>query len=221
MGAWQLSRWSEKRALAGVLREALARPAVPLPADSGEWPAVHHRRVIVTGALDASWQVLLSDRWRGDSAGVEVITPVRLSSGEVALLDRGGLPSPDGIHATPGTWLEPGATAWTALLEPLPAHAKTSAWDLLRANSPTLYSARALGADSLAARAPFPIAPWVLRALPEPSAPALPARETPQPPDATMHLSYAVQWFLFALAFLAGGWFVLRRSRSPAGPGHP
>ena len=219
MGVWQLSRWGEKRALAHVLDEALSAPAVPLPADPAAWAAVRHRRVIVNGALETRWQLLLSDRWRGDSAGVEVFTPVRLAGGAIALLDRGGLPSPDGIHASPLPWSDPGAHEWSALLEPLPPHAATPAWERLAAEGATLWSARALGADSLAAHAPFAIAPWVLRALPDPSAPGYPLREAPVAPDATMHLSYAVQWFLFALAFLAGWWFVLRRSRAAAGPG--
>jgi surfeit locus 1 family protein len=211
-GLWQLSRYDAKRALARSYREALAAPPVALPGPIAAWEDVRDRRVLVRGELDERWQVLLSDRWRGDSAGVEVLTPVRLESGVIALLDRGGLPSADGIHAAPADWSEPGPRAWIALLEPLPRHVHTPAWERLRADSAgTLWAARALCADSIAAHAPFALAPWVLRALPDSSAPALPARALPEAPNAMMHLSYAVQWFLFALAFLAGWWFVLRR----------
>jgi surfeit locus 1 family protein len=211
-GLWQLSRYQDKRLLARHYREALAAPPVALPAAAAAWADVRDRRVLVRGELDERWQVLLSDRWRGDSAGVEVLTPLRLEGGAVVLLDRGGLPSVDGIHAAPVAWSEPGPRAWLALLEPLPPHARTPAWERLRADSTgTLWSARALGADSLAAHAPFALAPWVLRALPDSASAALPARSLPEPPDAMMNLSYVVQWSLFALAFLAGGWFVLRK----------
>ena len=215
MGLWQLSRWNEKRALARDLSAALAAPAVPLPSDPGAWPAARARRVIATGAFDPRWQLLLSDRWRGDSAGVELLSPARLAGGNVVLVDRGWLASNDGIHARLPAEAETGPQTWTALLEPLPPHAKTPAWERLPADSVRIYSARALGADSLRARSPYAIWPWVLRALPDPVAPALPSRERPEPPNAMMHLSYAVQWFLFATAFLAGWWFVLRRSRPP------
>ncbi len=220
MGLWQLSRYDEKRVLARHYREALAAPPVALPAAPDAWEEVRARRVLVRGELDQCWQVMLSDRWRGDSAGVEVLTPVRLAGGAIVLVDRGGLPSADGIHAAPGAPAEAGEREWIALLEPLPAHVNTPPWERLRADSAgTLWSARALGADSLAAHAPFALAPWVLRALPDSAAPALPARALPGPPNSTMHLSYAVQWFLFALAFLAGGWFVLRQRRPGTGPG--
>jgi cytochrome oxidase assembly protein ShyY1 len=218
-GLWQFSRYQEKRVLARHYREALAAPPVALPADPAAWEAVSERRVLATGELDGRWQILLSDRWRGDSAGVEVLTPLRLDGGAIVLLDRGGLPSADGIHPSAVAWAEPGVREWLALLEPLPPHARTAAWERLRADSAgTLWSARSLGADSLAAHAPFATAAWVLRALPDPAAPALPARSLPEPPDAIMNLSYVVQWFLFALAFLAGGWFVLRRPGVAAGP---
>ena len=217
MGLWQLSRYNEKLALGRHYREALAAPPVALPPAPAAWQDVRARRVLVRGELDERWQVLLSDRWRGDSAGVEVFTPVRLAGGAIALLDRGGLPSADGIHAAPGALSAAGEREWDALLELLPAHVNTPAWERLRADSAgTLWSARTLGADSLAAHAPFAIAPWVLRALPDSAAPALPVRALPEPPNAMMHLSYAVQWFLFALAFLAGGWFVLSRPRTDA-----
>lgn len=218
-GLWQLSRYHEKRTLARHYREALAAPPVALPASAAAWEQVRERRVLVHGELDERWQLLLSDRWRGDSASVEVLTPLRLDGGAIVLLDRGGLPSSDGIHAVPVAWSEPGPRAWLALLEPLPPHARTPVWERLRADSTgTLWSARALGADSLAAHAPFALAAWVLRALPDSAAPALPARVLPEPPDAMMNLSYVVQWFLFALAFLAGWWFVLRRPRVETGP---
>jgi len=96
---------------------------------------------------------------------------------------------------------------------------RTAAWEPLPADSARVLSARALGADSLAGHAPYAIAPWVLRALPDRAAPALPARAVPEPPNSAMHLSYAVQWFLFALAFLAGGALVIARGRAAAAGG--
>jgi cytochrome oxidase assembly protein ShyY1 len=214
MSAWQLSRWQEKRALAAELGAALAAPTVPLPDEPARWASVRGRRVRATGEIDSTWVLLLSDRWRGDSAGVEVFSVVRLPGGAAVMLDRGWLPSDDGIHPRGAAPVAGCEREWTALLEPLPAHARAVAWERLGAGPPLVLSARSLALDSLAARAPIEPVSWVLRALPEPGAPGRPERAMPEPPDATMHLSYAVQWACFALAFLAGGWFVASRPRA-------
>ncbi len=217
MGIWQLSRWSEKRHLADAYRAALAAPPVPLPASPGAWGGVGARRVIARGTYDARWQVTLCDRWRGDSAAVELLTPMRLRGGALVLVDRGGLPSTDGIHARLQDYGESGEVQITGLLERLPEHAKGAAWERLPDEAAVVWSVRALGLDSLTAHAPMTFAPWLLRALPDPSAPPLPERLTPEPPQSLGHLSYAVQWFLFAAAFLAGWLFVLRRERGAKG----
>jgi cytochrome oxidase assembly protein ShyY1 len=80
----------------------------------------------------------------------------------------------------------------------------------------TLWSARALNPDSLRARVPYALATFFVVELPGPRVPGKPLRGTPRPLDEFMHVSYAIQWFLFG-AILLGGSLALvvsgRRSR--------
>jgi surfeit locus 1 family protein len=219
MGMWQLSRYRAKREHNAGVRAALASPAVPWDdpaAGAGDAPV---RRVIARGAYDESRHLLLSDVWREDSAGVEVITALRLAGGRAVLVDRGWLPSPDAIHAEPARWAEPGERTVIGLpvaMPRAPRGVRGMAWEPLADSGRTLWSARALDLDSVRARWPYALEDHVLRALPDPGAGALPRRDAPLAQNEGMHLSYAVQWFLFAFFTLAGAVFVAQRERTRA-----
>jgi cytochrome oxidase assembly protein ShyY1 len=73
-----------------------------------------------------------------------------------------------------------------------------------------VWSARTLDLDSVSARFPYPIAPWILQQLPADDVPSVPARVTPEPLDETMHLGYAIQWFLIALLLISGAALLFR-----------
>jgi cytochrome oxidase assembly protein ShyY1 len=74
-----------------------------------------------------------------------------------------------------------------------------------------LWSARWLDPDSVAAAFPYRVAPLYVRQLPGPGVPARPAREPARIADPSIHLSYAAQWFFFALVALIGP-FILGRA---------
>jgi cytochrome oxidase assembly protein ShyY1 len=216
LGIWQLSRWQQKRRVNATLQGALAAPPVTLgslsEAEAGSVP----RRVRAFGVYDTSWHLLVSDQWDGDSAGVELYTPLRLPDGGAVLVDRGWLPSPDGIEARPQDHDEPFAGAVPGLLEAPRAVQRPLAWQRLSGEAPVRWSARMLVLDSVRARLPYRLADRVLVALPARTAAALPRRRAPEPLDPGSNISYAVQWALFALAFLAGGTLVtLRELRRP------
>jgi surfeit locus 1 family protein len=212
MGLWQAERWRVR--LDDVARRRAALAAPPLEWRGG--PAPTGRRLLVRGGWDEARQVLVSDRWRDDSAGVEVATPLLAKPGAV-IVDRGWLPSMDAIHADPFALAEPGERVVIGIAEPFPAGA--APWESLPAPPGTrLWSARRLDRASLEARLPYALAPFVLRALPGDSAPAWPVRERPALPDPVMHLSYAVQWTLFALGFAGGAVLVLVRERRRGAP---
>src|SRR5256885_643269 len=96
LGVWQLSRLRQRRAWNAVIAARLAAPPVTptaLPADSG---AAHYRTVHVAGRPDYAREVVLTNRSRQGSPGVEVLTPVRVAGSDTLLLvDRGWVYSPD------------------------------------------------------------------------------------------------------------------------------
>lgn len=214
LGLWQLGRLHEKQRLHGTQRVALAAP--PL-AFSGALPdsAPAGRRVQLLGAWEPSAHVLLSGRTHASTAGVSLVSLLRLPSGEGVLVERGWLEAADGRRAH-AERLVPGAALVTGVAAPLPRSARPLAWAALPSDSPgvALWSARVLEADSVSARFEAPLAKWWLRALPDSQA-AGPGEPLPepwlQPADETMHLSYALQWFALALGAMIGGLLLARR----------
>ncbi len=207
LGLWQISRWHEKQARNVALRSALAAEplavSVPLPTVS----AVADRRVEAFGAFDESRQVLLTARTRAELPGVEVITPLLLPGDSVAVLvNRGWLYAPDAVHARPQDFpRERSPRAVRGIARALARRGAGLPFAALeRDSSHALWAARSLDPDSLSVRFPYPLAPWLLVELPGKGVPEKPLRSLPRPLEETMHLGYAVQWFLMAAILFVG-----------------
>jgi surfeit locus 1 family protein len=171
-------------------------------------------------------------RAQNGEPGVEVVTPLvpdEATSGGpggqgalAVLVDRGWIPSIDAATAKPEQYPAPGVRRVVGLGEPLPRRAgrPPGAYQRVEIDSLSVWSVTALDADSVAAHLPYPVRPYVLRALPDSgaappdSAGALPAPAPPRPYDEAMHRSYAGQWFAFAVIILVGTVVLARRSRS-------
>ena len=206
LGLWQVSRWEEKRAANAVLRTALAAEPFPVAEPLPPAPAVVDRRIEMAGAFDESRQVLLSARTQAELPGVEVVTPLLLPGDSVAVLvNRGWLYAPDAVHARPQDHRERGPRAVRGIARPFGRRgAGLPLMTLESDTSHTLWSARTLDPDTLAARFPYALAPWLLVELPGRGVPEKPLRSPPRPLDENMHLAYAVQWFVIAAVVAAG-----------------
>src|SRR5258706_60474 len=91
LGVWQLARMHEKHVLHAAQRARLAEPPIEV---EGALPRVGPgagRRVHLRGRWERSVHVLLSGRTHLGAAGVSLVTPVRLPSGEAVLVERGWL----------------------------------------------------------------------------------------------------------------------------------
>jgi cytochrome oxidase assembly protein ShyY1 len=221
LGLWQLGRAAEKRE-AHVARLALFdEPTLDLgetlPDDS---PQVG-RRVRLRGYWDRERHVLLSGRVHLSMAGVVLVTPIVLGSGERVLVERGWLEAADSRTAHPER-LADSTAAVTGVVAALAARAGAFEWTALAAERPgvTLWSARALDSAQVAARVPAPVARWYVRQLPDPAAAASPggplplaARESAS--GESVHQAYALQWFALAI-LAAGGALALALRRRPA-----
>lgn len=204
LGLWQLDRLHEKHVLHAAQRALLAEPPLEFAALPA-LPPVEGRRVRVRGRWDRSVHVLLSGRTHLGAAGVTLLTPVRLASGQALLVERGWMPAADSRIAHPERF--PDSTADViGVVQPLARTPHAPGWVRLESESAgvALWSARAAEADSAAARVAGTLAPWLVRALPDVAAPHTigsepsPLAEPYQVPDEAMHLSYAIQWFAFA-----------------------
>jgi cytochrome oxidase assembly protein ShyY1 len=89
LGFWQLSRAEEKAAIAASWERKREQAPVPLVALEGDPAAMAYRQVVLAGRFLAGRDFLLDNRLRDGRYGVEVLSPLRLESGELVLVNRG------------------------------------------------------------------------------------------------------------------------------------
>lgn len=221
-GFWQLSRLAGKRELNAARAAALAASPETLGVTVEALSRQAGRKVVAQGRYDESRHVLLSARFHDGELGVEVLTPLLYSSGSAVLVDRGWMAAEDGQTARPESLPEPGANSVAGLLERIPARAGMPPWRRLENTGAEHWSTHELDSASVASHLPNLLAPYVLVALPDSAAPAVPLRSGPPLFDEQVHLSYAIQWFVFAAVTIVGTATLALRRRAPgagaAGP---
>ncbi|UOE45125.1 SURF1 family cytochrome oxidase biogenesis protein [Agromyces larvae] len=205
LGVWQLNRRAE--ALTEVARidanyDGATMPvADALPELDGFDPDRRWQKVELSGEYLPDDEVLVRNRPYQGSSGYEVVTPFRLDDGTVFFVDRGWVPQaedggPDGYAPAPTGHVEQVARLKAG--EPRIAGRTTVGDEVAtidldelseRVGEPGYTGAYGLLVHETSARDEAPLA--ALR----------PER------DEGPHLSYALQWFVFALlAFIGLGW---------------
>ena len=90
---WQYQRHQNKLLVIEQLQARLAKPAGFLASFSlTELADPNYRKVIIEGSFDYSHEMILRNRRNDKSAGVHIITPLKMSSGESILVNRGFAP---------------------------------------------------------------------------------------------------------------------------------
>lgn len=215
LGMWQLRRLAWRRALNVKIEQRLTQPAVSIDSLPRDSAGMHYRQVIVRGTYDYAHQVVLADRTRNGSPGVEIVTPVRMPGRDTALLvTRGWVYAPDGVSADLSRWRESDTVSAIGYARPLSVPFR---------GSPTLPehpgAYRWLDLNALRASIPYPLYPVSVvlesdsantRASSTAVAQHTPPRVPPPPLDEGPHLSYAIQWFSFAIIAIVGTIFFLR-----------
>lgn len=98
LGFWQMHRAEEKKAMISAYQQAAKSTPVPLldalAASVNSSP--YRRPVVASGQFEPEHTLLLDNQVSAQTAGYHVWTPLRLASGQLALVDRGWLPmNPD------------------------------------------------------------------------------------------------------------------------------
>jgi surfeit locus 1 family protein len=91
LGAWQLERAGEKRALFEDFAAAGA-PVALAPSSRGLEALRRYTRVEAAGRYLAGRQFLLDNMVEDNQAGYRVLTPLQLAEGRAVLVDRGWIP---------------------------------------------------------------------------------------------------------------------------------
>ena len=188
LGRWQLNRLTQRRARNSVLAARLALPPLTVRRDIGA-DSARQRRVVAHGVYDFSAERAWPGRSFQGTPGVALITPLRLADGSVVLVDRGWVPSPDAFHVHHALYREPDTATVTGV---------------------ALIPPRGRGDVDVAGFLPFVIQ---LETPAPPPNRGLPRRWPPPAFDDGPHLSYAIQWFSFALIALVGTAVLIRKGR--------
>ncbi|HKC39165.1 MAG TPA: SURF1 family protein [Gemmatimonadales bacterium] len=186
LGRWQLNRLAQRRARNAVLEARLALPPFPVSRELTA-DSARQRRVVARGVYEYSAERTWPGRSFQGTPGVALVTPLRLADGSAVLVDRGWVPSPDAFHVDHTLYREPDTTTVTGI---------------------ALIPPRGRGDVAVAGFLPF----VVQLDSPDPTR-GLPRRWPPPMLDDGPHLSYAIQWFSFALIALVGTAALIRKGR--------
>ena len=213
LGVWQVGRLRDRRAANVVTLAARAAPPVTLAPRTADAESLAERRVVAQGRYDSADEIVI----RGDALdgvpGVRIVTPLLLAhEGPAVLVERGFLPTPDAVTVDARGAEEPGEVTVRGIAFPVPAgggapieHGGSTTW-------------RRLDLPALSARLPYPLLPIYIRQTPDSALPRFPRRLEASPVDDGPHLSYAIQWFLFAGLAVAFGVLVVGRSAGRSEP---
>jgi surfeit locus 1 family protein len=210
LGVWQVHRLRERRAANAIALTARSAPVISLgPASAGDNPV--GRRVRARGRYDHTHDITLRGREYDGVPGVEIVSPLLLQgSNRAVLVNRGFVPTPDAFTVYPDSLREPGEQSVEGIALPM-----TSGRGVPLQQGSQASWAR-LDLAGLQERLPYPISHFYIQQSPDTTLPRFPRRLDPPILDDGPHLSYAIQWFAFAIIALVFAGIVLKQKDGPA-----
>jgi cytochrome oxidase assembly protein ShyY1 len=204
LSPWQFRRNAEQSAQNAELQASFTAKPVPIEtAPPGEW-----RQVLLRGQYLPQAETVARLRTVQGEPAFEVLTPFRLDSGGVILVDRGYVPPVQGVHVPPYPAAPTGATSVVARVrtgEIDPQH-RPAFNDATTDGRTQVY---AIDVPIVAAATKLPLRPGYVQ-LADHQPGGLRALPLPQL-DSGPFLSYALQWIAFGtMALLALGYFSWR-----------
>lgn len=207
LGVWQLRRLGARRAANAVALKERTLPPRILP---GGGPLAPDAAIIATGTFDLDHEFVLRGRAHDGAPGVEVATPLRMAGSDTALIVlRGFVPSDDAMSIDRNAIREEGVRTVRGVLFAMPAVGVP----LVRQGDTTWDR---IPGDSMHARLPYPVHPYVLWQVRDSGMKGFPVRLGAPALSDGPHLNYALQWFAFALIFGGGGIVFALRKPTPA-----
>lgn len=209
LGLWQLDRNDERAARNAVIEANADRDPVAvddvLEAGTPVASELVWTPVQATGRYDVDRQMVVRLRPLDGRAGAHALTPFVTPEGTALLVDRGFVPQ-EGPATAPAELPDPPAGEVTVV-----GRVRTSEEGRGTGGDPAAGAIRFVDVDEIAQALPYRVYGGWVELVSEDPAPA----ERPVPPpaptiDAGPHLSYAVQWFLFACIGVGGFVFLVR-----------
>jgi surfeit locus 1 family protein len=215
LGFWQLDRLRQRRAENAAIAARLDQPPLDLNTIAAG-PLPPYTPVEARGVYDFENEIVLRNRTHLDSPGVHVLTPLRLSGSELAVLvDRGWIPYTEAEPALRAAYqTSVGEVSVTGLAQPSQTRA---AFFLPGDPTPAPGQARLdawywVNLDEIGRQVPYALLPFFVERAASDST-ALPVSDTTVDLTDGPHLSYAIQWFAFALILVVGSLALWRQRR--------
>lgn len=206
LGIWQLDRLAQRHAFNDSLNTRMAQPALTLAGAATDPDALEYRRVEVRGVYDPAQEIVLRNRELDEVAGVHVLTPLRISGSDAAVLvDRGWIPRE---QADPARRKALSAPLGEVVVRGI---ARRSQEDVggpkdppLSAERPRLDAWFRINIDRIQQQIGYPLLPIFIEQQPAIGDPALPRTVATADLGEGPHIGYAVQWFSFAIILVVG-----------------
>lgn len=236
LGFWQLDRLQQKRAFNTMMAERWRSApfdltAASLPVDPAGFQDLEYRRVAAQGQWDYDRQILISNQTFQGTAGYVVVTPFVLGDNRAVLVARGWIPADQAEPAAVAQLEEQGGLGTTTPIIGLARRSQGLPGGGV--STPVATAQREwyrIDIPAIQGQMPYALEPGYLEQMPEAGRAydALPIRSEPMALDEGNHLSYAIQWFTFAVV-LGFGYIMLVRHRTrlaaglikPSGPAGP
>jgi surfeit locus 1 family protein len=231
LGFWQLDRREQRLAYNAQIRQQLAQPPLVLNEDESlmaapaeAWNELKNRQVTVQGAYDLSRQMALTFQNLNSTPGFHFITPLVIDGiadptdgrPRAVLIDRGWVPIAEQPSEFWSRYDVTGPLAVTGYIKS--SQTLPGAMDESEAGwQPEWYR---VDIPKIQAQMPYHLLPVYLQQAPGEAEDTLPPYRMAL--DAGLsegnHLSYAIQWFIFATILLVGYvYFVGRNTPGIAG----
>jgi cytochrome oxidase assembly protein ShyY1 len=210
LGLWQLRRLDERRALNAEILDRRSDSPLSIEDVAGKAAVEPYRPATARGRYDVEHEVLVFGRSLDGEAGHHLVTPLLLPSGGAILVVRGWVPF--AMQAAPVRAAAPPANEVRVEGSLAPDEGDGT----VAPDADAIV--RVLDVKGIASSLPYDVVPLPLQ-LAEQTPPQSGSLPIPVPlPELTEgpHLSYAIQWFSFALVALIGCAILVLRDRRAA-----
>lgn len=220
LATWQLARLGERRAANALILARLSEPALGITGELLDPDEVDLRRATVRGVYDYDQEMILRNRTWNGFPGVHVLTPLRITGSDTAILvARGWIPYESAGAADRSQFRdEPGEVEVYGILRKSHVRRGMSPEDPTPSIAgPRVDAWHRVDLPKIRQQLPYSLLTVFLE---EDTPPGAEPRQFPKPQpeislDEGSHMVYAIQWFAFATIAIAGyaGVYVQRTSK--------
>jgi len=203
LGVWQLQRLEWKTALIAEREAALSAPPVAIPDDGAAAQALDFHRVAGTGTFLHDKELYIGAFSTRDVEGYQVVTPVRLASGKILLVNRGWVPEARKEPANRPEGQIQGPTTIDGILRVPVVPKSIFSWlvptPVNRPNENFWFYVDVPGMVAKDGLDPAEVLPFYVEAGPDKNPGGFPVGGQTRISLPNDHLQYAITWFSFAV----------------------